>query len=370
MKTATNKQKVLARKPIHAGTRPASRTADVLLAARWTAAAEDGDATMLALAGALPDVGVAAQLWRPFEDRLGDARCLHLFGAAAEFLPLVETAHANGLKVVLSPELWRHTDEIANYGRGRLQRMGSWFHTAARGLFTRTPAWQRELFAAVDLLLPNSNVEARRIVRRAKVAPERIKVVPHGVDPRLSAADPRPFRQLVGGRDFVLYAGSIEPKNQQLAFLWAMKNTDVSVVLLGDDAPGCQWYREECERVGGAQAKLIARKSLDDRFAASAFTACSCLVVGGGVPAGVRTALKAGASGTPLVLFDGGCGSEYFGQQAFYVRPDDVAGIRRGVLAALERKRSKNLAEHVCTYFSWQAVARTLRAAYGQAARG
>ena len=71
-----------------------------------------------------------------------------------------------------------------------------------------------------------------------------------------------------------------------------------------------------------------------------------------------------------LVLFEGGCGSEYFGQQAVYIRPDDVAGIRRGVQAALDRKRSKNLAEHVCTYFSWKAVARALRDAYGQVVIG
>jgi hypothetical protein len=32
----------------------------------------------------------------------------------------------------------------------------------------------------------------------------------------------------------------------------------------------------------------------------------------------------------------------------------------------LDRKRSKNLAEHVCTYFSWKAVARALGDAYGQ----
>ena len=116
---------------------------------------------------------------------------------------------------------------------------------------------------------------------------------------------------------------------------------------------------------------------MNDALLASAFTACSCLVVGGGVPAGERTALKAGASGTPLVLFEGGgvasaarVASEYFGQQAVYVRPDDVAGIRRGVLAALERKRSKSLADHVCTYFSWSAVARATREAYGRARRG
>ena len=213
-------------------------------------------------------------------------------------------------------------------------------------------------------------MEAQRIVRRANVPPERMRVVPHGVDPRLAEADPRPFRQRVGGHDFVLYAGTIEPKNQQLGFLWAMKNTDVPVVLLGDVAPGCQWYLEECERVSGTQARFVARKSLDHRLAASAFAACSCLVVGGSVPAAERIALKAGVMGTPLVLFDGGCGSEYFGQQAVYVRPDDVADIRRGVLAALDRKRSKSLAEHVRTYFSWQAVARALRAAYRRAGSG
>lgn len=380
MKTASKKQIARRAKPAAAdpaarvpgrpATSLAGRRAEVLLAARWTAVAEDGDAAILGLAAVLPDIGIAAQLWRPFEDRLADARCLHLFGAAAEFLPLVEAAHANGLKVALSPELWREGNGSDDSGRGTFRKAQRWFDKTARGLFVRTPAWQRELFAAVDLVLPNSNMEARRIVRRTGLPPERMRVVPHGVDPRLAAADPRPFRQRVGGRDFVLYVGAIEPKNQQLGFLWAMKDTAVPVVLLGDVAPGCEWYLEECQRVGGAQARFVARKSLDHCMVASAFAACSCLVVGGGVPAPERTALKAGVMGTPLVLFEGGCGSEYFGQQALYIRPDDVANIRRGVLAALDRERSKSLAEHVRTYFSWQAVARALRAVYRRAGPG
>jgi glycosyltransferase involved in cell wall biosynthesis len=376
MKTASKKQIAHRAKPAVAGLRPANRTADVLLAARWTAVAEDGEAAILAVAAALPDIGMTAQLWRPFEDQLANARCLHLFGTAADFLPLVESAHSNGVKVVLSPEFWSDGNEdgdsltVGFWGRGLLRNAGKWFHSTARGLFARTPAWQRELFAAVDLLLPNSNLEAQRIARRANVPPERMRVVPHGVDPRLAAADPRPFLQRAGGHDFVLYAGTIEPKSQQLGFLWAMKKTAVPVVLLGDVAPGCEWYLEECQRVGGTQARFVARKSLDQRLAASAFAACSCLVVGGGVPAPERVALKAGVMGTPLVLFEGGCGSEYFGQQAVYVRPDDVADIRRGVLAALDRKRSRSLAEHVRMYFSWQAVARTLRAAYRRAGSG
>ncbi len=374
MKTASRTQKPPVRraekKAASSASRAATRTADVLLVAPWAAAAEEGDAAILELASALPNVGVRAQIWRPFEDKLADARCLHLFGASPEFLTLVESARANGVKVVLSPELWRNTAATGGYQRGAVQKAGAWIHKTARGFFTRTPAWQRELFASVDLLVPNSHVEAQRIARRTKAPLERMRVVPYGVDPRMAAADPQPFRQLVGKRDFVLYAGAIEPKNQQLGFLWAMKNTDVALVLLGDVAADCQWYLDECRRVAGSNARFVARADVNDGLVASAFTACSCLVVGGGEPAGERIALKAGASGTPLVLFDSGCGSEYFGQQAVYVRSDDVADIRRGVLAALERKRNKCLADHVCTYFSWPAVARAMRSAYGWAGRG
>jgi glycosyltransferase involved in cell wall biosynthesis len=374
MKTASKKQKpagkTAIKKAVSTTSRAAARTADVLLAATWSAVAEQGDATISELAGALPDVGVSARIWRPYEDRLADARCLHLFGASQEFLPLVESARASNVKVLLSPELWRDTAEPGRNKRSVVQKAGAWVHKTARGFFTRTPAWQRELFAAVDLLVPNSHIEAQRIARRTKVPLERMRVVPYGVDPRVGAADPQPFRQLVGEREFILYVGTIEPKNQQLGFLWAMKNTDVPLVLLGDASPDCAWYLDECRRVGGSRARFISRKDVDEKMLASAFTACSCLVVGAGEPAGERIALKAGASGTPLVLFNSGCGSEYFGQQAVYIRADDTANIRRGVLAALDRKRNKSLADHVCTYFSWPAVARAMRSAYSCARRG
>ncbi len=251
MKTASKKHKATAAKAISTGVRPARRTAQVLLAARWTTKAEDGDAAIFALAGALPDIGVGARLWRPFEDRLGDARCLHLFGTTEEFLPLVETARAHGLKVVLSPELWRETIEAGRCGRGPLQRAGTWLHKTARGLLTRTPAWQRDLFAAVDLLLPNSNVEAQCIVHRTNVPLQRMRIVPHGVDPQLAAADPRPFRQLVGLRDFVLYVGDIGPENQQLAFLWAMNKTDVPAGTAGQRRAGASMVSRGMPARGG-----------------------------------------------------------------------------------------------------------------------
>lgn len=85
----------------------------ILLASRLTAMAAPGgdEGQMLGLAEALPAAGVAAQLWRPWEDRFAEADCLHLFGSAPEHLPLVETARRQRLPVVLSTMSWHQMAE-------------------------------------------------------------------------------------------------------------------------------------------------------------------------------------------------------------------------------------------------------------------
>ncbi|MBN1587896.1 MAG: glycosyltransferase, partial [Pirellulales bacterium] len=80
-------------------------------------------------------------------------------------------------------------------------------------------------------------------------------------------------------------------------------------------------------------------------------------------------ALEAGMSGTPLVLPAGGCGQEYFGPRADYVRPRDYPSIRRAVMRALARGRDAALAEHVRENFSWRVAARATLEAYRRATK-
>ena len=104
-----------------AARRCSESTTEILLAARWVAADEDDRLALKAISRALPQAGITARLWRPFEDSLADCRCLHFFGTAAEFLPVVESAQRNGVKVVLSPESWQNAD-CGPYPRGWLQK--------------------------------------------------------------------------------------------------------------------------------------------------------------------------------------------------------------------------------------------------------
>jgi glycosyltransferase involved in cell wall biosynthesis len=236
----------------------------------------------------------------------------------------------------------------------------------ARALVPRLPSWRRRLYHAVDLLLPNSEAEAEQLVRYFGVRRDRIRVVPNGADERFAKASPQAFARLAGGRGFVLYAGRIEPRKNQLGFLRAMRDTQVPIVVLGDVVPGYEAYRDACRRVAGEHVKFIDGVRHDDPLLASAYAACGCLALASWFETPGLVALEAAMQGVPLVLPAGGCAREYFGDRAEYVEPDDLRGIRQKVLVAVSRPRSPALAEWVLERFTWKVAAQATREAYEQ----
>jgi glycosyltransferase involved in cell wall biosynthesis len=188
--------------------------------------------------------------------------------------------------------------------------------------------------------------------------------VPNGADPRFAEGRPQAFAQLAGERNFVLYAGRIEPRKNQFGFLQAMQGTNVPIVILGDVVPGHESYLDACRRIAGPEVRFLDRLQHDDPLLASAYAACGCLALTSWYETPGLVALEAGMLGTPLVLTDRGCTQEYFGDLARYVSPDDPAAIRREVQAALVRGCDPALAELVREKYTWQAAAEATRQAY------
>jgi len=342
------------------------RTPRVLIAGKLTAmdAPGGGEVQMLATAEALRSLAIDARLWRPWEDRLAEADCLHLFGSLPEHLPLVEAAHRQNVPVVLSTISWF---SLSSYWRepGPLRRrVAACARYLARAACPRLPSWRRRLYHAADLLLPNSQVEAWQLILHFGVPVEKVHIVPNGADPRFAQADPEPFAQLVGGRRFVLCPGRIEPRKNQLGLLRAMKGTGLPIVILGDGVPGHEAYLEECRREAGGKVRFVGRIDHDDPLLASAYAACGCLVLPSWYETPGLVALEAAMSGVPLVLPVGGAAQEYFGDLANYVAPTDYTAIRRAVLGAMLRGRNMALAEHVRGGFTWQTAAMATAAGY------
>jgi glycosyltransferase involved in cell wall biosynthesis len=338
----------------------------VLMAGKLTAldAPGGGEVQMAATARALESLGVQVRFWRPWEDDFHEADCLHLFGSLPEHVAVAEAARRRGLPVVLSTIAWFDPVSYLAESRPLWRRVAGCASLWLRARCPALPSWRRRLYESADLLLPNSNAEAKQIIDYFQVPAERIHVVPNGADERFADGDPEPFVRLVGMEGFVLVAGRIEPRKNQLRLLTALQGTGVPVVVLGDAVPGHEAYAEACRRAAGAQVAFVGRLAHHDPMLSSAYAACGCLALASWYETPGLVALEAGMSGAPLVLPARGAAAEYFGDDAFYVKPNDAPGIRAAVMAALGRGRNAALAERVRRHFSWTAAARVTQDAY------
>ena len=321
---------------------------------------------MLGLARALPAAGVAARLWRPWEDSLAEADCLHVFGSLPEHLPVVEAARRQHLPVALSTMAWHGWADGPGQRPSLTRGLAACARLLGRTVCPPWRSWRRRLYQSVDLLLPHSHAEAQQLRTYFRVPAPRMHIVPGAADPQLAAADPEPFAQLVGVRNFVLYWGPIEPRTQSTRFPLgdaqhrragggAGRRGAGLPVVFGRVPPGGRSARAVRRRTSAATIPCWPapmRPAAAWWWASWREPSLLCGLGGGhvGHPPGAARGQLAPASISAA--------------QAFYVNPRDLPGIRRAVLAALARGRSPSLARHVQTYFSWNAVAKATRAAY------
>lgn len=323
-----------------------------------------GETQLMATTQALQELGVAARLWRPWEETFTETDVLHLFGSLPEHLATVVQARRRGVRTVLSTIAWFDLASRWHSGATFGRRLFDCGCGLVRSFVPRLPHWRRRLYESVDLLLPNSQAEAEQLIERYDVPENRIRVVPNGASPRFAVGDAAAFSDLVGMRDFVLYPGRIEPRKNQLGFLRAMRGVSVPIVVLGNAVPGHEGYLAACRREAGSMVQFVGRLEYDDPCLAGAYAACRCVALTSWFETPGLVALEAGMSGVPLALTDRGPTREYFGDLAEYASPGDRNSIRRAVLAAYESSRNPPLARLVRERYSWRAAAVATRDAY------
>jgi glycosyltransferase involved in cell wall biosynthesis len=324
-----------------------------------------GEIQLAQTTAALRDAGLDARPWRPWEDSLlADVDMLHFFGSRPEFLPLVEAAKRRGTRVALSTIAWFDWRNGWREPRGLLARTAAAARFALRAAIPKLPSWRRRLYDAADLLLPNSQAEAEQLMRLFGVPAAKIQVVPNGFDVRFAAPDAQAFTRRFGLRDFVLSVGRIEPRKNQLTLIRALRGAGRTLVFVGDAVPEHEAYADQCRREAGDNVHFLPAFAHDDPLLASAYAACRCLALVGWYETPGLAALEAAATGTPLVVPQGGCAVEYFGPHAEYVPPHDLQRIHAAIDAACAKPRSRELAELVAQSFTWKHVAALTRAAY------
>ncbi|MGV7206265.1 glycosyltransferase [Oxalobacteraceae bacterium A2-2] len=302
---------------------------------------------------------VNASLVDPCRDRLDEYDLVHIFSAINGNHRIAEAAHEQQVPVALSPLLspgWTR-------GEGLRARV-------AQRLAGRITGWQvqtsyaqtKRALQLAGLVIALGEAERSAIMSAFQVAPQRITVLPNGVNAAFFQADGDLFRRHTGlDGPFVLCAGAISPYKNQLRL--AASLPDLPVALIGAA------QREHRDYLG----QLLALPNVhwlgplehDDPLLASAYAAASVLALpsqGEVFPLSVMEAL---AAGTPAVMTSNSSLRLAASAHALKLLPwDDAPAWPRAIRAVVAAPPAPDSVRALVRPHAWSAVAAQLAACY------
>lgn len=242
----------------------------------------------------------------------------------------------------------------------------------AHGQGTYAAEWHNQipgLMSQVDGLLPNSWLEMNAVQTDLNWCGQHFNIAHYGVDPRLFLdADPEPFRNHTGIRGpFVLQAGRVEPGKNQAMLCWALRHTNLPIVLIG----GTQhWpsYAALCKAISGERLTLIDH--LPQPLLASAYAAARVHCLVSWMDTCGLVSLEAALSGTPVVGSIFGHELEYLGRDAWLADPANPNNIATAVRNAWEAgshsERPLRLKRKILEQFNWERTVDATEELYRQ----
>jgi glycosyltransferase involved in cell wall biosynthesis len=284
-----------------------------------------------------------------------------LWGSRGSFAVLGKAVRDGEAAAQQELELLRRRELVVALDQGKLKADGSgscdltWLNDV------------RQLINGVDGLLPNSWLELKAVQSDLHWSGEKFEIAHYGVNAALFLdADPEPFRRHTGIQGpFVLQSGRVEAGKNQAMLCWALRNTNLPIVLIGGTR---HWpaYAELCKAISGDQLTLIDHLPQD--LLASAYAAARVHCLTSWMETCGLVSLEAALSGTPIVGSTFGHELEYLRGDAWLADPADASSIRRAVEGAWQAgphsERPLRLKQRILGNYNWERTATATESLY------
>ncbi|MCL6591787.1 MAG: glycosyltransferase family 4 protein [Firmicutes bacterium] len=276
---------------------------------------------------------------------------VHLFNLipVADTYRQFENARRQGKAIVLSPIFW---DPAEYLEISRQSGFEAWW----RG----TMPLRRLILAGSSMILPNSQLELDALRRHFPTLPPAV-VIPNAADRSFAAASPEWFIKRYQISGFLLTAGRICRRKNQLSLIRVAKMLNQQLVIIGPVNDGPYYLQCRKESAGG---RVLFIDSLGQQELASAYAAARVHALVSWYDTPGLVSLEAALAGCRIVSTDRGSAKEYFGSLAEYCDPGDEASILQAVNRAWERPPESRLRELVLQKYTWEQAAQATLAAY------
>jgi glycosyltransferase involved in cell wall biosynthesis len=192
-------------------------------------------------------------------------------------------------------------------------------------------ARQAALLRRADVAFTGSIIEEFACARILGVDSLPYVVAPYGLDDAAFGDTPGAVRS------GVVCVGRIEPLKNQALLLFALRDLDVDITLVGASYDAD--YGRLCRRLATPRTRFVEGMPHDELAALLQRTAVHVLPSWGDLPGFVS--LEAAARGARVVAGARGSEREYLGPDVTYVDPLDPSAIREAVERALGRPRTR-----------------------------
>jgi glycosyltransferase involved in cell wall biosynthesis len=302
---------------------------------------------------------------------------VHVFNMQSGTMPhsFHQIAHAKkqNKPVVLSTIYWTH-EELNAAAQAELAGQSSVRRRLATLLQTPLRAWpllahhglekirnrgkeferQKACLEVADALLPNTRAEQELLMRDFGVDEAKFHIIPNAAEGRFYRADPAPFIEKFGMRDFVLCVARIEPRKNQLRLLEVLRELGLPGAFIGKMERSSP-YVQACLQFAGPRVLFLDH--LPHAELAPAYAAAKVHALASWYETPGLSNLEAALAGANIVSTSRGGTREYFEEMAFYCEPDDMASIRTAVQAAFAKDKDTCMRAHIKAHFTWEHVA-------------
>ncbi len=209
------------------------------------------------------------------------------------------------------------------------------------------------------MILPNSNSEYMRIV---KSYPSKIKyaIVPNGVNPSLFKRNDFVKKDV----NLVLCVARIEGIKNQLNLIKALNNTRFKLLLIGSYAPNQKAYYDECRSIAAPNVTFIDHISQQDLL--KYYEKAKVHILPSWFETTGLSSLEGAIMGCNIVITDKGDAKEYFGNCAYYCKPNKPETILDAVEKASYSLYNEKLNQMILEKYTWEKAARETLNAYQQ----
>ena len=330
----------------------------------------------------LEKLGVYVDISIELEPNLDGYDFVHLFNLMdpQELYMQVKHAKKHGKKVALSTIYGLYTDYERQARGGFAQKMANilspytinYIKTFLRHLkegrmnkgvyymlFSGYYRLAKKVVENVDVFLPNSLSEMKRVEHEYKLQNYKYVVVPNAVDTKLFNRDnvklDEKYEHLIKYKDCILSVARIEGRKSTLNLIKAVGNK-YPLVLIGNETKNNPGFIKAVHESAGPNVHFIGAVPHDKLPIFYKLARVHALISWMETPG--LSSLEAAAMETNIVITEKGDTRDYFEDYAFYCEPDNIISIANAIDKAYKTPFDKRLKTKIHTEYIWEETAK------------